>query len=48
MGMERWFRFSFYLPARFNWPENGWHKLFDLHNDVSDPQATTGRLSRSS
>lgn len=37
MGMERWFRVSFYLPARFNWPEDGWQTLFDLHNDVSDP-----------
>lgn len=37
MGMERWFRFSFFLPARFNWAEGGFHTLFDLHNDVADP-----------
>jgi hypothetical protein len=37
MGAVRWFRFSFYLPLRFNWPESGWYELFDLHNAARDP-----------
>jgi hypothetical protein len=37
MGMERWFRFSIFLPAGFNWAEGGFHTLFDIHNDLSDP-----------
>lgn len=38
MGMERWFRVSFYLPnPGFNWPLSSWYNLFDLHNAVRDP-----------
>ena len=38
MGIERWFRVSFYLPnPGFNWPADSWYTLLDLHHSVTDP-----------